>query len=53
MEIREHPPSTLKMSMVGSLGGGVGGPGVPTINAKNVNGGPPGRQCQRTGNAHH
>jgi hypothetical protein len=39
-EVREHPPSTQKMSTTGSLGGGAGGPGASTINAKNVDGGP-------------
>jgi hypothetical protein len=31
------------MSMTGPVGGGVGDPGVPTTNTKNVYGGPPGR----------
>jgi hypothetical protein len=33
-KIREHPPSTRKMSTVGPLGGGVGDPGSPTISVK-------------------
>jgi hypothetical protein len=41
-EVQERPPSTQKMSTVPPLGGGVGGPGPPTINAKNINGGPMG-----------
>jgi hypothetical protein len=35
------------------LGGGARGPGTPTINAKNVDGGPLGRRCRRSGSAHH
>jgi hypothetical protein len=42
-EVRERPPSTQKMSMVGPLGGGAEGPGAPTINTKNIDGGPPRR----------
>jgi hypothetical protein len=42
LEVRKHSPSTQKMSMVGPLGGTFGGPGAPTINAKNIDGGPPG-----------
>jgi hypothetical protein len=34
LEIQEHPPSTLKASMTGPLGGGDGDPGASTINAK-------------------
>jgi hypothetical protein len=41
-EVRERPPSTQKMSTVPPLGGGVGGPGPPTIHVKNINGGPMG-----------
>jgi hypothetical protein len=39
--------------MVGPLGGDAKNPGVPTINARNVDGGSPGRQCWRSGGAHH
>jgi hypothetical protein len=42
-EIWERPPSMLKMSTVNTLGGAVGDPGVPTINAKNVDYEPLGR----------
>jgi hypothetical protein len=52
-EIWEHPSSMLKMSMVGPLGGGAEGPGVPTVNAKNVGGGPPRKQCERSESTHH
>jgi hypothetical protein len=48
LEIREHPPST-----VGPLRGGDGDLGVPTINTKNIDGGPCGRWCRRSGSAHH
>jgi hypothetical protein len=41
-EIQEHPPSMLKMSMMGLLAGADGDPGAPTISVKNVDGGPPG-----------
>jgi hypothetical protein len=39
--------------MVGTLGRGAGGPGVHTINAKNIDGGPPGRQCRRSESTHY
>jgi hypothetical protein len=39
--------------MMGPLGGVARGPGALTINAKNVNGGTPGRQCRRSRSAHH
>jgi hypothetical protein len=38
-EDRECPPPMLKTSMVGPLGGDVGGPGVPTTYAEGINGG--------------
>jgi hypothetical protein len=38
--IREHPPSTQKMSTAGSLRGNARDPGAPNINAKNVDDGP-------------
>jgi hypothetical protein len=41
MEIWERPPSMLKNVDGEHLGGGVGGPRAPTINAKNIDGGPP------------
>jgi hypothetical protein len=41
MEIRERPPPILKTSMVGSLGGDVGGLRAPTTCVKDVDGGPP------------
>jgi hypothetical protein len=41
LEDKERPPSMQKMSIAAPLGGGAGGPEVATINAKNVNGGPP------------
>jgi hypothetical protein len=53
LEVREHPPSKQKMSTVGPLGGGAGGPGVPTLNAKNVDGKPTRGRCQMSGKAHH
>jgi hypothetical protein len=43
MDIRVRPPSMLRMSMAGPLGSGARGLGAPTINTRNVNGGPPGR----------
>jgi hypothetical protein len=52
-EIRERPPSTQKMLMVAPLGGSAGDLGALTINAKNVDGGPPRRRSQRFGSAHH
>jgi hypothetical protein len=36
-----------------TVGGSVRGPGASTINAKNINSGPPGRWCRRSGSAHH
>jgi hypothetical protein len=39
-EIRECPPSTLKMLMVGPSGGDDRDPRVPTINVKNIGGAP-------------
>jgi hypothetical protein len=39
--------------MVGPFGGGDGDPGMPIINARNVDGGPLGRRCQRPERAHH
>jgi hypothetical protein len=42
LEIRKHPPSTLRNVDDGPPGGaGAGYPGASTINAKNVNGGVP------------
>jgi hypothetical protein len=38
---------------IGPLTGANGDPGVPTVNIKNVDGGPPGRCCRRSGSAHH
>jgi hypothetical protein len=38
---------------VGPQGGDVGDPGASTINARNVDGGTPGRQCQTSGSTHH
>jgi hypothetical protein len=52
-EIREHPPSTQKMSMTDPLRGNVGDPGAYTINVKNVDSEPPGRRCWRSRSAHH
>jgi hypothetical protein len=52
-EIREYPPSTQKMSTVGPLGGSAGGSGAATIKIKNIDGGPPGRWCQRFRSAHY
>jgi hypothetical protein len=42
MEIQGRPPTILKTSMASPLGGDTRGPGAPTINAKNVDGGPSG-----------
>jgi hypothetical protein len=39
--IWERSPSTQKMLMAGPLGGEVRDLGVPTINTKSVDGGPP------------
>jgi hypothetical protein len=52
-EVRERPSSTQKTSMVAPLGGGAKGLKAPTINAKNVDGGPPKRRCSRSGSVHH
>jgi hypothetical protein len=41
LEIWEHPPSMLKNVNGGPMGGGAGDLRVPTINAKNINSGPP------------
>jgi hypothetical protein len=43
-EIRERPPSMQKISMVDPLGGDARDLRAHTINAKNVNDGPPGRR---------
>jgi hypothetical protein len=40
-EIREHPPSTLTTSTADRLRGDVGDPEAPSINAKNIDDGPP------------
>jgi hypothetical protein len=47
LEIRERPPSSQKTSTVAPLGGAVRDPRAPTINAKNVDSGPPRRQCRK------
>jgi hypothetical protein len=39
--------------MVGPLRGDAGGLGAPTINAKNIDGGPPERRCRRSESTHH
>jgi hypothetical protein len=52
-EVRERPPPILNTSMAGPLGGDDGDPGVPTINAKNIDDRPPGRLCQRSESVHH
>jgi hypothetical protein len=52
-EIKERPPSTLKMSTAGPLGGAAGDPRAPTINAKNVDDRAPRRRCWRSRSAHH
>jgi hypothetical protein len=52
-EIEESPPSTQKTSTMDPLGGDVGEPGEPTINAKNVDDGTPRRRCRRSETAHH
>jgi hypothetical protein len=39
--------------MVGPLVGDAGGPGAPTTYVEDVDGGPAGRQCRRSGSAHH
>jgi hypothetical protein len=44
VEVQERSPSIQKNSTAGPLGGGAGGPKALTIKAKNVDGGPPGRQ---------
>jgi hypothetical protein len=51
-EIRERPPSMLKMSTAGPLGGGVEDPGAPPINAKDINGGPSMKRWRRSESAH-
>jgi hypothetical protein len=38
-EIREHPPLSQEMSMMGPLGGDARDPGTPTINTRNIDGG--------------
>jgi hypothetical protein len=53
LEIWERPPSMQETSMVGPLGGDVGDAGAPTINTRNIDGGPPGRRCWRSRSAHH
>jgi hypothetical protein len=53
LENRECPPSTQKMSTTDPLGGDVRGLGASTKNVKNVNGGPPERQCRRSGSANY
>jgi hypothetical protein len=40
MDIQERPPSTQKMSTTDPLGGGAGGPGAPTTQLEDINGGP-------------
>jgi hypothetical protein len=40
LEIWERPPSTQKASTKGLLGGDARDPGVPTINVRNIDGGP-------------
>jgi hypothetical protein len=47
LEIRERPPSSQKTSTVAPLGGAVRDLRAPTINAKNVDSGPPRRQCRK------
>jgi hypothetical protein len=39
--------------MVGPLGGGARDPGAPTINEKNIDSGPLGRCCRRSGSVYH
>jgi hypothetical protein len=52
-EVRERPPSTQKTLTAGPLGDGAGGPGAPTNNTKNVDGGPPRKRCRRSRSVHH
>jgi hypothetical protein len=52
-EIWEHPPSTQKTSTTTPLGRGAKDLGASTINAKNIDGGPPRRRCRRSGSTHH
>jgi hypothetical protein len=40
LEIRERPPSMKETSMAAHLGGNAGDLGVPTINPRNIDGGP-------------
>jgi hypothetical protein len=42
LEIWERPPSTQRTSTMEPLGGGAGGAGAPTINAKNIDNDPQG-----------
>jgi hypothetical protein len=52
-EIREHPPLNTKMSTVAPLRGNAEDLGAPTTQRKNVDGGPPRRQCRESESAHH
>jgi hypothetical protein len=53
LEIRERPPPILKTLISGPLGSDAGDLGAPTTYVEDVDGGPPGRRCQRSGSAHH
>jgi hypothetical protein len=43
-EIQKRSPSTLRNIDCGTLGGDDEDPGAPTINDRNIDGGPPGRR---------
>jgi hypothetical protein len=52
-EVVLSQPSTQKTLTMDPLGGAIRDPGVLTINAKNVDDGPPGRRCRRSWSIHH
>jgi hypothetical protein len=53
METRECPPPMSEMLMADPLGGTDGDPGAPTTYVGDVDGGPPGRRCQRPESVYH